>query len=72
MLEVTVRPHYVLSILFKKIVAKNGGLHKLVLNEPLDFLLRDVPSIKNFSIKFDGEAFGDPTGSRTLLTRMRT
>ncbi len=43
--------------------AKNGGLEKVVLNEPLDFICRDLPGIKNTPIKFDGSAFGDPKGN---------
>ncbi len=49
-----------LSTLFKEIVAKDGGLQKVVLNEPLDFICRDLPGIKNSPVIFDGEAFGDP------------
>ncbi len=60
-----------LSTLFKEIVAKDGGLQKVVLNEPLDFICRDLPGIKNSPVIFDGEAFGDPTGNRTRICTVR-
>lgn len=50
-----------LSIAFKEVIAKDGSLQKIVLNEPLDYLCKDFLQIKNFSIKFDGEAFGEPS-----------
>ena len=61
-----------LSITFKEMVVQNGALEKVTLNEPLDYLCRDLFPNKNISIKFDGEAFGDSTGNRTPISRMRT
>ncbi len=49
-----------LAILFKKIVVKDGGLYKVVLNPPLDYLCRDLVQTKNSPVIFDGEAFGEP------------
>ena len=61
-----------LSVVFKEMVVKDGGLHKVVLNEPLDYFCRDLVANKNTPVKFDGGAFGDPTGNRTPICRMRT
>ncbi len=61
-----------LAILFKEIVVKDGGLYKVVLNEPLDYLCKEFAQNKNLPVKFDGEAFGDPKENRTPIWWMRT
>ncbi len=62
----------ILSIVFKDMVVKGGGLHRVTLREPLDYLCREFVQNKNLSVQFDGEAFGDPTGSRTPVTSLKS
>lgn len=65
------RQAYVRQI-FSRLEVKDGKLQKVVLNEPVDFLCRELKTNKKNAILFDSVFLGDPTGDRTPISRMRT
>ena len=49
-----------LRAFFERIEVKDGAIVRAVLNQPLDYIFRDLPRIKNNPVIFDGVALGRP------------
>ena len=59
------RPN-LLSIVFKEVLVKDGGLYRATLNAPLDYLCKTFePNRKNATILFDSVSSGEPSRDAT-------